>query len=591
MEKTGYPSVDKPWNKYYSNSTITKEEVEKRISKSMYQMYDESTKNIEDNITVEYYGSLITNRELKKRILMCAKSLTLLGVKPGDIVPLVLPNQPESRIMIYAVNVIGAIAYPIQPNISPKQLEQIIYENNVKNLAVFRGFYRQYKTPLKNVENIIYTTAKESLPNVIKHVDKLSHLDPLNVIPYDEFILESKTFKGTITPVYKKNQTAAIIGTSGTTGIPKGVCLTNENLNAMALQHQLGEMGIEVGDKLLNILIDSIGYGLGTMHYSCCCGVHSILIPELVTNVAPLFLKYHPQHFTGGPIHSEELEKYIKNPKNEKNLEELNHILYEEVKNWVSGGAPLKKTTEDFLNKEKILVRQGLGCTENGGAATFSKKGTYKEKSVGIPLMLETISIFEKGTDNELKYYEEGEICIKGPTVMKGYHNNPDETDKVLIKHDDGNIWIHTGDKGYMDEDGNVYITGRYKQMTHRFGFNIHPQKITDSLNSTEIKGIVKCYVTTLPHPKQQNVPVAFVSIEPNTNINKIKKALIEYSTKKLDKYSAPYDYIFVMGDLPNNLGGKVDEKKLLEQAKLNYSENQKPRYEVITSNQKVKKK
>ena len=591
MEKTGYASIDKPWNKYYPNSDISEEIIEQRINKSIYQMLDDSTKDIEDKITVEYYGQTITNKELKTRILKCAKSFILMGVKPGEIVPLILPNQPESRIMIYALNIIGAIAYPIQPNISSKQLNEIIYKNNIKNMAIFRGFYRQYKTQITKLDNIIYTTAKESLPKTIQNLDKISHIDPSIVIPYNDFILQSRSYKGTVTPVYEKDKIAAIIGTSGTTGIPKGVCLSNENLNAMALQHMLGDMNFEQGDKLLNILIDSIGYGLGTMHYSGCCGIHSILIPELVTDVAPLFLKYHPQHFTGGPIHAENLEKYIKNCKNEKNVNKLKNILYNEVKNWVSGGAPLKKTTEDFLNKEKILVRQGLGCTENGGAATYSKKGTYKEKSVGIPLMLETISIFEKNTDTELKYYEEGEICITGKTVMQKYLNNEEETNKTLKLHRDGKIWIHTGDKGYIDEDGNIYITGRYKHMTHRLGFNIHAEKITDSINSTNIDGIIKCYVTTLPHPKEQNVPVAFISIDPLANINKIKKELIKYTTDNLDKYSIPYDYIFVIGELPNNLGGKVDEKKLLEKANINYYQNTKPTYNIINMKEKVKKK
>ena len=589
--KTGYASIDKPWNKYYPNSTITEEQIKNEINKSMYQMLDEKTKDIEDKTTIEYYGAEITNKELKKRILKCAKSFIVLGVKKGDIVPLILPNQPESRILIYALNYIGAIAYPIQPTIPSKELNNIIEQNNIKNLAIFRGFYRQYKNQISNIENIIYTTGKESLPKAIQYVDDISHIDPSIVIPYNEFILEHKSLKQEIKPIYEENKTAAIIGTSGTTGTPKGVCLTNENLNAMALQHLIGDMNFERGDKLLNILIDSIGYGLGTMHYSGCCGIKSILIPELVTNVAPLFLKYHPEHFTGGPIHAENLEKYLKTEKNKEKIEELKEILYKEVKNWVSGGAPLKKQTEDYLNNKQILVRQGLGCTENGGAATYSKQGTYKEKSVGIPLMLETMSIFEKDTDKELKYNQEGEICITGPTVMKEYLNNEEETNKVLKKHRDGKIWIHTGDKGYIDEDGNIFITGRYKLMTHRLGFNIHPETIKNKILESNIDGMSECHVITLPHPEEQNVPVAFIEINNGININKLKKELIKYTYENLSQYENPYDYVFVIGNLPRNLGGKVDEKKLLEEINIDFNKNIKPQYQVINMKQKVKKK
>ena len=152
MKKTGYASIDKPWNQFYPNADITQQEIDSAINKSIYQMLDDTTKDIEDNVTIEYYGQEITNRNLKERILKCAKSFILLGVKKGDIVPLILPNQPESRILIYALNYIGAIAYPIQPSVSARQLGEIIEKNNVSNIAVFRGFYRQYKTQIKNLE-------------------------------------------------------------------------------------------------------------------------------------------------------------------------------------------------------------------------------------------------------------------------------------------------------------------------------------------------------------------------------------------------------------------------------------------------------
>ena len=209
-ELTGYATIDKPWQKYYPNANISEEEVKQRIEKSIFQMLDECTKDIEDSVAIEYYGQQITYKEFKKKIYECAKSFLLLGVKPKDVVarslrsmgvkpkdvvPLILPNQPESRISIYALNLIGATAYPIQPSITPKQLNQIIYENNARNLMIFRGFYRQYKVQMDDIENIIYTTAKESLPKTIQKLDNISHLRPSRVIPYTDFILESNAYK------------------------------------------------------------------------------------------------------------------------------------------------------------------------------------------------------------------------------------------------------------------------------------------------------------------------------------------------------------------------------------------------------------
>ena len=286
----------------------------------------------------------------------------------------------------------------------------------------------------------------------------------------------------------------------------------------------------------------------------------------------------------------------MRDPQNAHLLEELHQILYNEMKNWVSGGAPLKEETEFFFNKEKPIVRQGLGCTENGGGSTYAKDGAYKSRGVGIPLMLETMSVFEKGTDHELKYYEEGEICITGPTVMKEYLNNPEETDNVIKVHSDGKRWIHTGDKGYIDEDGQIFVTGRYKNMTHRMGFNIHPQAITDVLIKAEITGVLDCHVITVPHPKEQNVPVAIIAIDPkystNQGINRIKRQLQEFGKENFDQYEMPYDYIFIKGSLSRNIGGKVDELKIKQMANLTYEQNSlKPKYIVLDELSKKKTK
>ena len=339
----------------------------------------------------------------------------------------------------------------------------------------------------------------------------------------------------------------------------------------MALQHYVGDMNFEQGDKLLDILIQSIGYGIAVAHYSGVCGLESILIPELVSNVLPLLEKYKVSHFTGGPVHYEEiLKEYKKNGKK----------VYNKVKNMVSGGASLSKELEISLNnidkvnphindEKNVIVRQGLGCTENGGAATYAKKTAYKFGGVGIPLPLENMGIFKPGTSEELQYNEEGEICISGPTVMKEYLNNKEETKKVLKIHKDGKVWLHTSDLGRIDEDGQVYIIDRMKDIFMRKGFNVYPSKINDFISSIDI--VDTCETIGVSHPNEQTVPVTFIKLKTNDcDIDKAKKYILEKSFENLEETSIPYNILFVE-NMPRNLGGKIDKKSLLENSEINY--------------------
>ena len=476
MNKNMYPSDIKPWKKYYENF----EENFVVPQESAFMLLEKSANKMPNNIAINYMNFKLTFKKYIDKIINEASSLKKLGVKKGEIVPVFLPNIPEARTTIYALNIIGAIAYPINPLLPPKEFEKLLIENNVKNLFMFNMFYQKYMLAIQNssVENVIMTYGTDMIPKYIlkfKNIfdclkkENRNTFIPDSVISWDEFII-SKSNEN-IKPIFENNQTSVIIGTSGTTGTPKGVCLTNENLNSMALEHLNGSLNFKPGDKMLDILIPSIGYGLSVMHYEGVCGLETILIPTLQSDIYPLLKKYKPDHFAGGPIHYETLVSHHEN----------DPLIY--GKNFVSGGASLPKSTEKKLNQisedgtfeeKNIFVRQGLGCTENGGASTYAKKGAYKPYGVGIPLLYETVGIFKPGTDDELDFNTDGEICINGPTVMKKYLNNEEETNKVLK---DG--WFYTGDLAYIDKDGFIFITGRQKNViVLKNGKNIYPEEL-----------------------------------------------------------------------------------------------------------------
>lgn len=581
MNKNMYPSNIKPWKKYYENF----EENFVVPQESAFMLLEKSANKMPNNIAINYMNFKLTFKKYIDKIINEASSLKKLGVKKGEIVPVFLPNIPEARTTIYALNIVGAIAYPINPLLPPKEFEKLLIENNVKNLFMFNMFYQKYMLAIQNssVENVIMTYGTDMIPkyilkfkNILDNLKKgkRNTLIPDSVISWDEFIISKS--KENIKPIYEKNQTSVIIGTSGTTGTPKGVCLTNENLNSMALEHLNGSLNFKPGDKMLDILIPSIGYGLSVMHYEGVCGLETILIPTLQSDIYPLLKKYKPDHFAGGPIHYENLVSYHEN----------DPIIY--GKNFVSGGASLPKTIEKKLNKIKeddtfeennVFVRQGLGCTENGGASTYAKKGAYKPYGVGIPLLYETVGIFKPGTDVELGFNTDGEICINGPTVMKEYLNNEEETNKVLKKHNDGKIWLHTADIGYMDEDGQIFIKDRIKNIFARRGFNVHPNTVADFISSLPI--VEKAFVMGINHPDEQMVPVAFIKLKEEMPLKEAENIINENCYQFLEETSIPYEIVFV-SDLPLNLGGKVDTKKLLELSQIDYFKNKEKSFSRV---------
>ncbi len=574
-ELTGYSSIDKPWLKSYDF------DVDKLIipDMSIYQMVLEYTKNYLNNVALEVRtssnnfgkGIQLTYKDYLKKMRDFAKSLSLLGIKSSDILTTILPNIPESRVSIYGSNILGATPYSITPLIAPEKLGKIISENEIKNMFIFLPFYDKYKSVIDNskLDNIVFVDGLESLPKPIATFYRLKNNIRIpngrNNISYTEFISEGRKAKEDIVPYYEKDHIALIVGTSGTTGVPKGVCLTDTNLNASAIQHMATGLFKEK-DVFLDVLLQSIAYGVAAMHYTTCGGLKSVLIPELVTDKLPgLIKKINPDHFLGGPVHC--LNIY--------NSDEFKNGEIPVIKNFVSGGASLKKDIEKGLNKvdedfcedgkvKKLFVRQGLGSTENTGGGFYAMPGTYKFGGVGIPLPLVNAGIFKPGTDEELPYGMEGELCLTGPTVMKEYLNNKDETNKVLKIHKDGKIWLHMGDLGIMDKDGQFFHKYRISNIFMRKGFNVHPGKINEFLESLPM--IKNCGVIAVEHPLEEMVPIAFISLnkEYKSKEDEVKYAIEDLCNKNLDEPAIPFKYIY-LEDLPLNAGGKVNLPLLKE--------------------------
>ena len=579
-ETHGYASVDKPWLEHYDYNLIRDEIPSQTIYSLAYDMNKNNLGNVALDVRMSKndfkQGLKVTYRDLFNRSRLVAKALKELGVKDDEIIPLIVPNVPEARYFIYGNSYLGSTSYPISPLMPANDLERIIKENGIKNLVVFDYFYEKYKNVIEstNLNSVITLDGMESLPSYIKNIMRLKKKSNSlndNVLSYDEFVRLGRKDSFSAKE-YDPNHNAAIIGTSGTTGSSKGVCLSDKNINAVALAYYDGQL---FEGTMLDALIPSIGYGISMVHYQTVSGKYVYLIPELLTDKFPRALEVlKPNNFPGGPVH------YINLKASNINLSKL-----PKYKNYISGGASLPADVESSLNKVEngyvetspnldLVVRQGFGLSENTALGSYSKIGAYKFGSIGIPLPYETVAIFEPNTDKELKYGERGEICITGEAMMREYLNNPEETNKVLILHSDGKKWIHTKDIGYMDEDGNIFHVDRIKNIFMRKGFNVHPSKIADFLDS--IYFVKNSTVIGFDDPQEQAVPVAFIELDAkylDRNIDELKDELKIACYESLEETSIPVDFVFV-DKIPVNLGGKIDNNNIKKEANIDFSKS-----------------
>ena len=270
-----------------------------------------------------------------------------------------------------------------------------------------------------------------------------------------------------------------------------------------------------------------------------------------------LLEKYRPNVICGVPTLYEALTK----TKNKKlDLSMLKYV--------ISGGDSLSSNLSERINGfllshgSKVKVSQGYGMTEALAAVALSFGDAYRDGSIGIPFPGNYIKIVKPGTQEEVKYGEDGEICVAGPTVMLGYLDNEKETNEMLQKHKDGMIWLHTGDIGMMNENGIIYYRQRLKRMLISSGYNVYPSYIEKVIE--EHPAVLNCSVIGVPHPYKVEVPKAYIVLKDGYSPISVKGSIKEHCKKNLAVYSIPYEFVY-RKSLPKTLMGKIDFKKLQE--------------------------
>ncbi len=540
---------------------------------SMAEAMEKIAEKYPDFIAYDFMGSKTSYKKAFADIEKCARALKALGIKENDRVTICLPNAPQTVTMFYAVNLIGAVANMIHPLSSESEI--LFYLNDSKSTAAitldqFYGKFEAIRGKAPHLKTLIITSVRDALSLAMKAGYSLTEGRKIAPIPKDADIITWKEMlKNAVEGDYRvkrrANDPAAILYSGGTTGVTKGILLSNLNFNALGAQIVATNPMFKPGDKMLAIMPMFHGFGLGvSIHSMLVNGGRCILIPRFTPKTyAGLLAKHQPNFIAGVPTLYEALLRI-------DGLENLNLAC---LKGVFSGGdslsVELKKRFDKFLKDHHatIEVREGYGTTECVTASCLTPPHMHKEGSIGIPFPDTFYKIVKPGTTDELPYGREGEICLAGPTVMLEYVNHPEETANTLKVHADGLTWVHTGDLGLMDEQGFIYFKQRIKRMIVTSGYNVYPSQLENILDANEYVHM-SCVIGVKDPYKMQKVK-AFIVLKPGVEpSDEIREKLFEYCRKNIAKYAIPYEIEF-RAELPKTLVGKVAYRILEEQEAL----------------------
>lgn len=542
-------------------------------ARTMYEGFKESADKRKDAPCFYYYGATLTWNEVSEMIDTCAAAMVACGVKKGDRVTICAPNMPQCIAAIYAVNKIGAVASMLHPLSVKSEAEYAVKLVGAKFAFCFDVSEKAFDG--MDITLVKCPTAYYFPKTIMGTIYKLGYKKkikgktaPANVTTkYDwtDFLKLGKQYikeNGVPETQGEPTDTAAIMMTGGTTGNPKGVILHNDAINS--LSYQLFDVIDDKFDVDTDCMLTALpvfhGFGFALcMHVSMLAGIAQCLFPQFDARMCSSAIKkYHINFVFGVPDFFEKVYKagYLKG------------VDMSTMKLIGSGGdvVPYSLTEKmDRLLKENgasVHFVSGYGLTECVTVCTFTDPHREAPQGcIGIPCYrIETMTV-KPGTTEEVKG-EDGELCVYGPTLMQGYYHDEEETNKVLVKHDDGKVWLHTGDMCFIDEKGDIYYRQRLKRVYKISGYLVYPSFIEESFRV--MPEIYDCCVIG----KEYNGKTAlklfvvknkkFKSDDEETLVSKIK----EFGLQNLSKWSVPREIVFI-DELPRTKIGKVDFKKL----------------------------
>ncbi|MBQ7671254.1 MAG: acyl--CoA ligase [Clostridia bacterium] len=562
---TGYPSIDKPWLKYYSEEAINTPLPECTLYEHILKCNSDNL----DRIALNYYGTNISYRSLFEEIDRIASALAGIGVKQGDIVTVIMINSPETVSLMFALNKVGAVANMVYGADTPEEIKKHIVDADSQIVFILDLFQDKVLEILNHtsVQKVIVANLMQSM-SLFNRIGAalFKKLKPLP-LPSDPRFMNWKSFinhcPGAFETAHDAAAPAFITYTGGTTGGSKGVLLSNFAVIAVAQQYIIGEEELYRKSRWMQVLPLFIAYGVTcSLMIPLSVGMTLIVRIPMSDTIAQLCKKFKPNHIMYSPAFWEAFA-------DENENFDLSYLIAP-----ISGGDILPEKAERKINSylEKhgspYCLMNGYGMTEVGAAVSVNYRHTYEFGSVGAPFVKNIVSAFDIETGKELPCGKEGEICIHTPSMMIGYLNNPEETSNIIRRHDDGLLWIHSGDLGYISENGFIHISGRLKRYMLCFSNGVAKKVFSLDIEKVLVKhpNVEKCAVVPINDEVINQAPVAFVVPLDNMEKKELEQSLIGFANEKLDQLYRPVRYYF-LSKFPLTKVGKIDYRALEKQA------------------------
>ena len=519
-----------------------------------------AAKESPEAVATQFYGARLTYREIDAAASRFAGGLRRIGVKPGDRVSLLMPNCPQFVIAFFGVLRAGGIVVQTNPLYTPRELQEMYRDAGVETVVCADLFFKNVAKakPLSGVKRVVVTDIKEYLPGLLAALYPIKKKKDYGkiVIPVEPWVhrFQDLVASGPVTrEPTDMNDVAVLQYTGGTTGTPKGAMLTHRNLVVNAHQSIAWFPGLKpTQEKFLCAIPFFHVYGLtiallGPITIAATMVIHAN--PREIEAIMKLITKTKPAIFPGVPT------MYIAIVNHPK----VSSYDLKSIRACISGAAPLPpEVRKKFEAMTGGKLVEGYGLTEASPVTHCNPiYGRYKE-GIGIPLSDTDAKVvdLETGT-RDLGVGESGELAIRGPQVMKGYWNRPDETAHVMTK--DG--WLLTGDIAVMDEDGYFRIVDRKKDMIIASGYNVYPREVEDVLFTHP--AVKEAAVIGVPDPYRGESVKAFIVLKEGATAT--DQEIVAFCREQLAPFKVPKQIEFVK-ELPMTLVGKVLRRALREQ-------------------------
>ncbi len=553
------PGLERPWFAYYDQW------VPKRLEYPevpLQHFLSASAKKYPDREAIIFLGARLTYRVLDEAANRFAVALVDRGLVKGDRVSLFLPNCPQMVIAYYGTLRAGGVVVSTSPLYSATELEHQLKDSGAETIVALSKLYPLVKevAPRTGLKRIIVTNIKEYFPPVLRLLftilkeKKEGHRVAIERHAGTELFLDVLASAKATSPAVdvRPDDNALLQYTGGTTGIAKGAVLTHRSLVANALQTGAWLVK-EKGEK--EIFLGAVPffhvYGM-TVVMNLCISLSDmmILLPHFrVKEALEAIAKYRPTIFPGVPTMYVAINHYPKVGKYD----------LRSIKACLSGAAPLPlevQTRFESLTGARLV--EGYGLTEASPVTHANPLyGARKVGTIGVPLPDTDARIVDLETgERTLPAKEIGEVVVRGPQVMAGYWNRPDETAMVLKGG-----WLYTGDIGYMDEQGYFTIVDRKKEMIIVGGFNVYPREVEEPLyEHSKVKEVV---AVGLPDPYRGETVKVYIVLKEGQSAT--EEEIIDFCKKKMAKYKIP-TLVEFRKELPKTLVGKVLRRALREE-------------------------